>query len=262
MKLSSKYFYIDLRYQNVMQTIAIKLIAVFHRFIDIFRLLPIRILRVLTHCYEVIFAIPNLFRKTFKQNIYAILFWVLELHLLIIDCFGITEIYEILLEFFKFNSRPLHDWEIELAREVFGDSINYKRVRIDEYAFFGPRQKRFAYVSFYHINSWGALQNSILIHELVHVWQFEQMGSVYIPRAVAAQFTMQNYDYGGVDQLRKAFELGKDFLSFNYEQQGDIVADYFRIKNGYRPQWGYGGRNDLAIYEYFINQIREIGMNV
>ena len=241
-----------------MQILTTKIISVFHRLVDIIRLLPIRIIRVLLHLYQPLLSIPKIFRNSIKQNIYGILFWILELNLLLMDCFGIAEFYEIILEIFKFNSRPLHDWEIELAQDIFGDTINYKRVRIDEYAFLGPRQKRFAYVSFYHINSWGAMQNSILIHELVHVWQYEQLGSVYIPRAVAAQFTFQNYDYGGIDQLRKAFQAGKNFLSFNYEQQGDIVADYFRIKNGYRPQWGYAGRNDLSIYEYFINHIREI----
>ena len=226
-----------------------KLIGVFHRLFDIFRLLPIRVYRIALH-------LTSPLRLAGKRNQFQLAFWLVELAMLIGDLFGLGEIYEIVQEFGKFNCRPLHDWEIQLAKTVYGDTINYKRVRIDEYAFLGPKQMHFAYVSFYHINAWGPLQNSLLIHELIHIWQYEQFGSVYMPRALRAQNTPKAYDYGGVEQLIAFRDENKSILDFNYEQQGDLVADYFRIKNGYRPQWGYGEKKDLSIYEYFVDQIR------
>jgi hypothetical protein len=98
------------------------------------------------------------------------------------------------------------------------------------------------------------MQNSTLMHELTHVWQFEQMGSVYIPRAIRAQKSKMGYNYGGVSALKTSREQGKSFLSFNLEQQGDIISDYFRIKGGYPPRWGDGDRYDLSVYDFFVNQ--------
>ena len=101
------------------------------------------------------------------------------------------------------------------------------------------------------------MQNSTFIHELTHIWQFEKMGSVYIPRALRAQQSPLGYDYGGVSALKICREKGKSFLSFNFEQQGDIVSDYYRIKNGYQPCWGNASLNDLPVYESFIKQLSE-----
>jgi len=265
MKVSSKYFYFNFEANSIWRKLYAKILATLFRLIDIFRLLPIRIYRVLLHVFHAFLGFRQIclpdrqvFRKELSLNegLKTFIFWCIEFWLLIMDCFGLSEFMEIGLDWIKFNSRPLYDWEVTLAREVFGDSIDYKRVRIDEYAFFGPKQKRFAYVSFYHINCWGAMQNSILIHELVHIWQYEQRGAIYMARALRAQYSQKGYDYGGIAGLMKHLENQQDFLSFNYEQQGDIVADYFRIKNGYRPQWGTGKRVDLPLYEYFIKQIR------
>ena len=39
---------------------------------------------------------------------------------------------------------------------------------------------------------------------------------------------------------------------FNLEQQGDIFSDYFRLKNGYSPQWGSATIRDINLYEKLI----------
>ena len=269
MKFSSKYFHFDLRFRTVLEKLRVKLIASFFRLTDVFRLLPIRVYRVFTHIWD---GIKGWYYFIFKRSIHTplyhhedsiwrhivmdFMFWWGELYFLIMDCLGISEIYETLLEWVKFNSRPLFDWEVDLARSVFGESLNYKRIRIDEYAIGGPKQKRFAYVSFYHINCWGAMQNSLFIHELIHVWQYEHKGALYILRALRAQYTKMGYNYGGTQPLLNVAKENGSIFAFNYEQQGDIVADYFRIRKGYEPQWGRGTRTHLPIYEYFMEQIR------
>ena len=65
---------------------------------------------------------------------------------LLLDLAGLANIYELLQEWFKPNTRGLRDWEKQLAKAIFGESIQYQRVRIDEYALVGPRQYRFCYV--------------------------------------------------------------------------------------------------------------------
>ncbi|MEL6945484.1 MAG: hypothetical protein AAFO82_22755, partial [Bacteroidota bacterium] len=85
---------------------------------------------------------------------------------------------------------------------------------------------------------------------------YQHLGAAYIPRALWAQRTQEGYNYGGVTALQMAIQTNKKFWEFNYEQQGDIVADYFRISHGYSPCWGRGTIDDLWVYEYFMEQVR------
>ena len=260
MRISTKLFYIDLSLNDIAFRLLQKTIAIFYRFADFFRLLPVRIYRLMLLIWKgILYARPHsvkwwkseLLNRPAQRAIYRLS----EFMVCFLEIFGVVEIYETINDFVKFNTRPLTNWETNLAKEIFGNSINYKRVRIDEYAFVGPRQHRFCYVSFNSINSWGPMQNSTFIHEMVHVWQYENLGAIYIPKALSAQFTPEGYNYGGVATLKQYMHEGKGFLDFNYEQQGDIVSDYYRIKNGYEPCWGSGGRIDLPVYEYFIERL-------
>lgn len=55
-------------------------------------------------------------------------------------------------------------------------------------------------------------------HEVTHVWQHQQGINVY-----GAAFD-RNYNY--------KLSPGKSFRSYGLEQQGDIVRDYYLIRNG------------------------------
>ena len=79
------------------------------------------------------------------------------------------------------------------------------------------------------------------------------MGAVYMLRALVAQASSVGYDYGGVNGLKKAILEGGDLRSFNLEQQGDIVADYYRIRHNQKPEWGNGRMEDLPIYSAVIH---------
>ncbi|MEY3239605.1 MAG: hypothetical protein RIR11_1043 [Bacteroidota bacterium] len=148
-------------------------------------------------------------------------------------------------------TRSLSVREKRLAQSIFGDSINLEKVRIDETSRIACKPLRLAYVGFNVINCWGPLSDAHLIHELVHVWQYQTFGVVYIPRALWAQNTEKGYDYGGIRVILK-----KDtpkFTTFNYEQQGDIVADYFRLKTGQIPQWCPPDKRLLPYFEAILN---------
>ena len=257
MIISGKTFHIRVSLKRIFHSLMNKLLATVFRLVDIFRFLPVRTLRVAEHLSR---GIRILNVDKFKPGsigtaLVGIGYWWLYFILMLLDCLGLSEIYETFCDFFKFNSRPLHDWEKELAKEVFGNKINYARVRIDEYAFWGPRQYKLCYVSFFHVNSWGGMQNSLLLHELVHVWQYQKMGISYIPKALIAQRSPLGYDYGGVKSLKMAKQNKKSLEVFNLEQQAEIVADYYRLKNGYPPAWGEATFSDLPVYEHFVKQI-------
>lgn len=212
------------------------------RLFDIIMLFPIRIRRLVRH-FTTIHTLP------FKN-------WLTEGSFLLFEPFGIFDLYDAFASLSK-RARPLNAHEIGIARSIFGDSLAYERVRIDERAHLGPRKGNFCYVSCYTINCWGKMPDSILIHELTHVWQYQQVGIVYIPRALAAQFSPEGYNYGGVHALRRAIQTGKKLLDFNYEQQADIIEDYYRLLLGYLPSWGTGTSNDLDIYAHFAAQLQK-----
>lgn len=214
-----------------------------------FTQLPARLLRLGMHFYQ----LANLIMaRDFNQ----LAFWPIDLGFLLMDILGVPEWYELISNLFKTKLRPLSEKEIRIATKVFGTSIDYSMVRLDEAAWLGPKQGGFAYVGFNTINSYGQMSNTILIHELMHIWQFQHLGSVYIGRALWAQHSKEKYDYGGLERLRDVVRKEGSILTFNYEQQGDIVADYYLLVNGHRPQWSDASYADFHLYEYFIHEIR------
>lgn len=187
--------------------------------------------------------------------------WILETGILFLDLLGAMDLYETVAEWVKWRTRPLTDAEIQTGRDVFGDSLDWRRVRIDDRAWLGPRQWRLCYVSGYTINSWGPMSNPLLVHELMHVWQYHHRGLVYIPRALRAYHSKEGYNYGGVEQLRQLYRADCGIDALNYEQQGDLVADYYRLTRGLPPQWGFAGMDALPIYRYFLQDIRRVQPN-
>ncbi|HLF25934.1 MAG TPA: hypothetical protein VJG32_06335 [Anaerolineae bacterium] len=173
--------------------------------------------------------------------------------------------------------RPLHDYEIEEARRVFADRLNYARVRVHEYApwpdaihRFGRRIRRLppppanehnaitlGFGCYFPISLPEAFTSpddpfgmSWLIHELTHAWQFQHMGWLYLLRALLAQLGPNPYNFGGLDGLRTARDNGATFLSFNPEQQGDITRLYYiRLRKG----------QDVSVCRPYIADLQRIG---
>jgi hypothetical protein len=202
------------------------------------------------HLLWVIQTYPQRLRRFFSlktlTNPLDGIFFLLDI-LLILDC------HELLCNAFKRETRPLNEAEKFSARMVFGHAIPLDLVRIDESARIGTRNSGIVYVSGFTINSWGPFSEAILIHELVHVWQYCQQGAAYIPRALRAQGTAMGYNYGGVTALRKAQHI----TEFNLEQQGDLVMDYFLLLQDRQASWApEAGETDLPLYETFVDQIR------
>lgn len=219
---------------------------------EVFYYFPLRMARLLQHIRCGMGQLLRLRKKTALQ----ISFWWLETLLYVLDLAGLAELYEALANLIKFNTRPLYDWEIELGKRIYGDSIRWQRVRIDEAAWLGPKQFRLCYVSAFTINSWGLMHHPLFIHELMHVWQYQQLGLVYTVRALRAYHSEENYNYGGLERLRELKATGGTIWDFNLEQQADIMSDYYRLSENQAPQWGNAHLYDLPIYAYFVEQVQ------
>ena len=210
---------------------------VIRRLLFIIRIYPKRIARLFTYYFHPFYVKP-------KFRAFPFMF---------AECLLIFDIYEILSNVLKRNIRPLTDAEILRGSEIFGKSIDFQLVMIDDKAHYVVRDKVIAYVSFNTINSHGALPPDIFIHELVHVWQYQNFGAGYIMQALWAQRTKEFYNYA----YTEGWSDLKSIHEFNAEQQGDLVQDYYRLKTGLRAQWQIGfTRMDLVKYEKFIDEIR------
>lgn len=183
-------------------------------------------------------------------------YWLIELFCYICDLVGVSELYESSMDIVKFNTRPLTSEETALVTRYFGDQLAVRRIRIDSWAFGGPKSHHFAYVSFYTINSWGPLQRETFVHELIHIRQYEQLGAVYIPRALRAQHSEHGYNYGGTSELLTATELGQGLNYFNLEQQGDILADHYRMQSGKKPRWSSNTSQSFEALKVLIDELK------
>ncbi len=150
-----------------------------------------------------------------------------------LDLLHVPAVLEALWRLMIFAGR-LRPEEAAFAASVLGpQTLRYRAVRIGERGILPlvfKANKRRAFTLFHTISLPRAggherTNTAILVHEMVHVLQFEKVGSVYIYEALRAQRT-EGYGYGGWEQLVSDRAKGKRFGSYNREQQGQIVEDY------------------------------------
>ena len=122
--------------------------------------------------------------------------------------------------------------EVKLARTVFGDAIRYDEVAVvnGKWAFFQSRRYIMTPTGSIHYHpksgayhddfSQGRLEDAgIFIHELAHVWQWQQ--GVFLP---LKRHPFCRYDY--------ALKPGQKFGDYGLEQQAEIVRHAFLLLQG------------------------------
>ncbi|MCB0375310.1 MAG: hypothetical protein KDD04_05265 [Sinomicrobium sp.] len=132
--------------------------------------------------------------------------------------------------------RPLTDDQIEMARAIFGDSVNYDEVSINTGSWLAVGN---GYISGWDsarpfvlgntINTSGTLSDRTFIHEMMHIHQYQTQGWSYITDALADK---GEYDYELTDLRAYSGDPdyeGRRLEQFGLEQQGQIVMDYFSL---------------------------------
>lgn len=177
--------------------------------------------------------------------------FLIEWLLLFLDCCGLPELLQICYELFNWNLRSLSKQEIQEFYPFFKNSISWKNVRINSNDFLFAKKLNICYVTFYTVNFYKNISIETLIHELVHVWQFEKFGSTYIVRSLLAQRSTNGYDYGGSIKL-KEYMGNKHLLEFNYEQMAEIIKDGYEVLKLKKcpPE-------TKSIYHHYINYLTE-----
>ncbi|MGB3800127.1 MAG: hypothetical protein WA952_09960 [Lewinella sp.] len=164
--------------------------------------------------------------------------------------------------------RKMRPQEIATARLVYGDTFDYSRIRFSQESLsndiifgiqglFEDEDRAFVTNTLvnFDVND-GDIDMPTMIHELCHVWQFQETGPFYMAEAVHAQEWGAGYEYdlngnGGADDLQQAFldhpGLSNEevFEVFNREQQADIIKHYYERRFESNPS------EDVAAWEPF-----------
>jgi hypothetical protein len=161
--------------------------------------------------------------------------------------------------------RKLSDQEITFAKQVFGDSLDYGRVRLTNLLGLGGRQFTAPTLDGTILLNMGALvdapldkalppypvKGQVLIHELTHAWQIQHasLADGFVPGLMCAGILNQTvvskpYEYG---------PPGPPWSSFNMEAQGAIVDQWF---GGNGAQQGKGMSAESPYFGYITNNLR------
>jgi len=130
--------------------------------------------------------------------------------------------------------RSLTPGEIELARSIFRDAMDYSKVRLvsGKWWPFHPRSAAMAPMGniWFHPVGGGWSEDfskepvgrqGFFIHEMAHVWQAQKGGRFYLP---LMRHPFCRYAY--------RLEAGKPFARYGIEQQAEIVRHRFLADRG------------------------------
>ena len=146
--------------------------------------------------------------------------------------------------------RSLTPGEVEIARTVFGDAIDYGAVSIRRRKWFPfqPRTVTMAPRGHLHFHpdgpsycddfsQAGIAKQGHLIHELTHVWQTQTRGDWYL---VLNRHPWCRYDY--------SLKPGQPLSAYGIEQQAETVKHAFWLRHGVK----IAGVADKSAYDVLV----------
>lgn len=146
--------------------------------------------------------------------------------------YSILSIVTILIILFApvlFGTRQLSEAELLISKNIFGSNIDHKKVRIN---IGGPLTWIYPAVTIGHTISFpknnynpdNVKDQALFIHEMTHVWQYENIGFIYAPRSLYEEISQKNAYVVHYDEK-------KAFIEYDLEEQAEIMAEYHLTKN-------------------------------
>lgn len=237
--------------------------------INLIRDFPVRLsrlLRTILRLFDAIFFfLPEIIdairhretRRWLTHKIGRIADYIHQLMTQIFDLLGGPEIGEFLMHLIT-RTTPLSGEEITIISSVLGpQAMRFGDIRVVEGGLFDLIFKlngNLAFATWHSINLPRQGKHTrenlpIVVHELTHVYQYENVGTRYLGEAIYMLIKTKRdcYNYGGTSGLNHACLVGNRYRDFNREQQAKITQDYYY----YRESGA-----DVSPYEPFIAQVR------
>jgi len=199
--------------------------------------------------------------KWIWKHISSTVFKFVQLIFALMDLFGEAEIIEFKIVVLSLGTRKLRADEKAAGRLIVGEKhMDYNAVRVGN----SPWLLKIFPAGGITINHLLIMPKdvklNVVVHELVHVKQFNIIGSLYAPQALVAQHITDGYEYGEMAGLRKHRNYGH----FNREQQAKIAQDYYLttvkgsgdlhpLSTSFDPATG---TTDKAIADSHIDQLK------
>ena len=157
--------------------------------------------------------------------------------------------------------RKLNPHEKNIAGDFFGDMIDLEEVRIDDKNWWARFLARFGKVmtegnTIYGIN----IPDDTLIHELVHVWQYNKD---IIDFETAADAHIEAWRARKTDELYYySVEPRQTFRKYGFEEQASIVQDAYLVLEEEEPprrneNYKSGDPLPKDLYELFMDEFEE-----
>jgi hypothetical protein len=151
--------------------------------------------------------------------------------------------------------RKLKDDEIAELRKVYGDSIDYSKVRIKEgdAGLFSVSGRAFTHGNTIYIPKDDLpLSKDLLVHEMGHVWQHQNGGTDYMSEALVGQYLGDKYDF------EKGIKEGKSWSELNPEQQAELLQQAYKsgFFNSPGQRFVYNGTDYTDYLNAALRQVR------
>lgn len=93
---------------------------------------------------------------------------------------------------------------------------------------------------------------SLLVHEMVHIWQYQNGGYSYMSKSLKGQYLGEGYDFV------KGIEGGKTWFELNPEQQASLIEHAYTsgFFHGQSREFIYWGRNYTNYLEEALGYLR------
>lgn len=169
------------------------------------------------------------------------------------------------------TKRGLDDREMIVSKRVFGEAIDYSKVklRLGTRLMNWPKRSmsRTPGNTIYFSKKYSnpalsdtmlyATYEDLLVHEMTHVWQTQH--NIGLGKKLKTAFRVmfnrkKPYDYGGFRGLFKAFNQDRHFRDFNTEQQGRLMEHYHCcvFHQEYRKD---SVTTDCYLWQHFARQV-------
>ncbi|MBI4850950.1 MAG: hypothetical protein HY819_03890 [Acidobacteria bacterium] len=130
--------------------------------------------------------------------------------------------------------------EIKLLEKIFYSSIDYKKVRVKagNSHLLTISGRAFVMGNTIYMPRENYL-TSLLIHEMVHIWQYQNQGYDYISKSLKGQYLGEGYDFV------KGIEGAKPWVKLNPEQQASLIEEAYisGFFNETNREFFYKGKN-------------------